>query len=181
MAADSIVRGLRAVADHFGRSLRTVQRWAKEGMPRLSGKRFDLIQVQAWLDLKDGKAPVGREASGDSRQPGLPAVDSGKDHWDKKAKEWQAKTRELEYRKLLGELVEIREVEQLFVDRIMAVKQGLLGLSRGLPPQLAHCRDEREMEVIINGAVRHLLEMFSRSLSESLGAKGSQPVAQVAE
>ena len=62
----------------------------------------------------------------------MPRENGGKDHWDKKAKEWQARTRELEYRKLLGELVERREVEAQFVSRILAVKQGLLALARGL-------------------------------------------------
>ena len=72
----------------------------------------------------------------------------------------------MDLRQRRGELVERQEVEQLFISRIMAVKQGLLNLPRGLPPQLIHCKEEREMEGIIARVVRELLESFSRPLPE---------------
>ena len=167
---DSIVTGIQAVAEHFGKSERQVRRWIRAGMPRLSGKRFDLLQVQAWLDRKQG---IG--VSDSAETPGLRgerqrerkltfADHRGKDFWDGQAKQYQAKLRELEYRQRQGELVELQEVEAMFVARIMAVKQGLLALSRVLPPQLSHCRDERDMEIFIARAVRSLLEVFSRPL-----------------
>lgn len=46
---DQIVEGLPAVAIHFGKSLRQVQRWARAGMPALSRKQYDLGQVRLWL------------------------------------------------------------------------------------------------------------------------------------
>jgi hypothetical protein len=49
MEADTIVKGLPMVSDHFGKSLRQVQRWARQGMPRLSGGQYDLTQIRAWL------------------------------------------------------------------------------------------------------------------------------------
>jgi hypothetical protein len=97
-------------------------------------------------------------------------LESGKDFWDGQNKKFQAQRRELELRHRRGELVERKEVEQLFVARIMAVKQGLLILARALPPQLAACSSEREMEPIIHRAVRNLLEAFARPLPETIGA-----------
>ena len=101
-------------------------------------------------------------------------AEGDKDYWDMRGKKAQAQKRELDLRQRRGELVERREVEQLFIARIMAVKQGLLNLSRGLPPQLRQCRDEREMEGIIARAVRDLLESFSRPLPENLGGAGPE-------
>ncbi|OGP69677.1 MAG: hypothetical protein A2Y80_02110 [Deltaproteobacteria bacterium RBG_13_58_19] len=179
---DSIVKGKEALARLLGVSARTVRRWAKDPVfPKLSGGRYDRHQVQDWLDRRDGREPAARAGKEkDPRQQELPRENGGKDHWDKKAKEWQARTRELEYRKLLGELVERREVEAQFVSRILAVKQGLLALARGLPPQLIHCREEREMEVIVHREVRGLLEAFSRPLPERLGAEGGKGSPEVA-
>jgi hypothetical protein len=174
MAEDSIVQGLEAVAQHFGKSTRQVRRWIAAGMPRLSGKRFDVLQIQDWLDRRQGlEAPGARARGGDPRQWNLPE-ESGKDFWDKEAKKWQARHRELEFKKRQGELVERLEVEQLFVARIMAVKQALLTLSRALPPQLATCSSEREMEPIISRAVRDILSAFARPLPESF-APGEAP------
>jgi phage terminase Nu1 subunit (DNA packaging protein) len=157
------------VARHFGKSLRQVQRWAKQGMPVLSGGRYDLMQIEAWRRLKKGGRGPG--VAGDPRRHGqLDLVaENDKDYWDMRGKKAQAQQRELDLRKRRGELVERAEVEQLFIARIMAVKQGLLNLSRGLPPQLIHCKEEREMEVIVARAIRDLLESFSRPLPENLG------------
>jgi phage terminase Nu1 subunit (DNA packaging protein) len=181
---DSIIVGQKAVAEVFEVTERTVRNWIKAGMPRLSKRRFDRQQIQAWLDRRDGQV-VARPAGllGDPRQPEL-TLESGKDFWDGQNKKFQAQRRELELRHRRGELVELAAVEQLFVARIMAVKQGLLILARALPPQLATCSHEREMEPIIHRAVRNLLEDFARPLPENIGAgagNAGPESAQVAE
>lgn len=169
----SIVDSMEKVARHFGKSLRQVQRWATQGMPVLSGRRYDLLQVAAWRRLKKGGR--GPAAAIDPRSQGQPnlVAEGDKDYWDMRAKKAQAEQREMDLRQRRGELVERQEVEQLFISRIMAVKQGLLNLPRGLPPQLIHCKEEREMEGIIARAVRDLLESFSRPLPESIGGEGN--------
>jgi hypothetical protein len=181
---DSIIVGQKAVAEVFGVTERTVRNWIKAGMPKLSKRRFDRQQIQAWMDRKDGQVAT-RPAGlwGDPRQPELP-VSSGKDFWDGQNKMFQAQRRELELKQRRGELVERAEVEQLFVARIMAVKQGLLILARALPPQLATCSNEREMEPIIHRAVHNLLEDFARPLPEPLGCgagNAGPDMAQVAD
>jgi phage terminase Nu1 subunit (DNA packaging protein) len=167
---DSIIVGQKAVAEVFEVSERTVRNWIAAGMPRLSKRRFDRGQIQAWLDRRDGQA-VTRSAApgGDPRQP-LLAESRGKDYEDARLKKARAELLEMDIKQRRGELVPIREVEQMFVARIMAVKQGLLSLSRALPPQLVVCQTEREMEPVIAKAVRNLLESFARPLPESLTA-----------
>jgi hypothetical protein len=44
-----IAKTLREVAQHFGKCERTAQRWARAGMPRIAGGRYDLGQVEDWL------------------------------------------------------------------------------------------------------------------------------------
>jgi len=173
---DSIVVGVEKVAKHFGVTPRTVYTWMKNGMPRLSQKRFDLLQVQEWLERRKG---ILRPGPGpgyvDPKQRTLgevgsdPVGASGKDFQEERYKKARADEAEIRVKKLKAELVERSELTQLFVVRIMAVKQGLLSFARSLPPQLIHCQNEREMEAIILGAVRELLLSFSRPLPENLG------------
>lgn len=163
--SETIVEGLQAVAEHFRKSVRQVRNWRREGMPVLSGDRYDLVQIESWrAQKKGGRGP----AAPDGRQPAL-VREGDKDYQDMRAKRAMADLRELEYKLRRGEVVERKEVEQLFVSRIMAVKQGLLNLSRSLPPQLSHCQEEREMEILIARAVRELLDDFSRPLPAGLG------------
>jgi len=179
---DTIVKGLKAVAAHFGKSLRQVQRWAlAPDFPRLSGRRFDLFQIKEWLDLKDGKPPARARYEGDLGQPFLPAEPRGKEAQEARLKKISADIKELELKKMQGEVVERRQVEQMFVSRILAVKQGLLALSRSLPPQLINCESECEIEIIISRVVRGLLEEFSRPLPSHLAGSGSPHIEPESE
>ena len=163
-----VVGTLKQTAEYYGKSVRTLRRWSRAGMPILPGNRYDLDQIDFWLDTRKGVAPAqeqdSKEAQGEpgGAPPAPPA--SGKDHWEAQNKEWQARQRELDYRKRAGELVEKSEVEQLFVARIVAVKQGLLSLERSLPPELIGCKSEREMAAVIRRSVIALLEEYSRQL-----------------
>lgn len=167
----TIVNSLEKVARHFGKTLRTAQRWAREGMPGLSGGRYDLLQIEAWRKVKKGGRGPG--APVDPLQHGQPTLvaEGDKDYCDMRAKKAQAEKRELDLRQRQGELVEREEVEQLFIARIMAVKQGLLSLPRALPPQLIHLKEEREMEGVIARAVRDLLSSFSRGMPPNVGGR----------
>jgi len=166
---DTIVHGFKGLAEYFGKSERQVRRWVKAGCPMLSGRRFDVLQVQAWLDARQGREPAPRRVNGDPRQPPL-TVQRGRDFEDARMKKARADLLELQLRKRRGELVERTEVEKLFVARVVAVTQGLEALARALPPQLIHCRDEREMEEVISQAVRQLREIYSRPLPAQIGS-----------
>lgn len=171
---DSIVVGIEAVAQHFGRSERQVRRWLRDGAPRLSQNRFDVLQIREWLDRRQGSRR-SREPYQDPKQLFLGEGPAGKEVQEERLKKAKADLAEMEVKQRRGELVARREIEQMFVARIMAVRQGLLTLSRGLPPQLIHCQDEREMEIIITAATRELLLNFSRPLPEALGGVAAPP------
>lgn len=172
---DTIVTGTEAVAQHFGVTKRSVYRWLREGMPRLSQKRFDLLQIQEWLERRKGIIRPGPEPGRgyhDPRQLSFAdqAAASGKSFHDERLKKAKADLAEMEVKQRRGELVAKKDIYHHFVGRITVVKQGLLSLARSLPPRLIHCKTEREMEVIITMAVRELLENFSRPLPERLGS-----------
>ncbi len=166
---NTIVKGTAAVALHFGVARRTVQRWAKDPtFPKLPGRKFELVQIQLWLDRKDGRSLPPPAKGQDPHQPEL-TEQRGKSFQEERLTRLKADRAELDLGQRRGELVERAEVEQLFITRIMAVRQGLLSLSRALPPLLATCQNEREMEAIIAGKVRELQEEFGRPLPEKWG------------
>lgn len=152
------VKGKQAVAEHFGVSVRTIGNWERSGMPGRVGREYDVVAIQVWRDRRQGRSPAM-----DERQ-GVLTSQRGKDFQDERLKKAKADLVEMEVRQRRKELVEWGQVEKMFVDRIMAVKQGLLSLARALPPQLIRCREEREMEVMISQSVHDLLEVYSREL-----------------
>jgi phage terminase Nu1 subunit (DNA packaging protein) len=154
----SIVDSMEKVARHFGKSLRQVQRWATQGMPVLSGRRYDLLQVAAWRRLKKGgRGPAAASDPHSHGQPNLVA-EGEKDYWDMRAKKAQAEQREMDLRRRRGELVERSELKELSIARIIAVKQGLKSLARSLPALLPIPPEaRREAEAIITERVRELL------------------------
>lgn len=169
---------LKETAAHYGKSVRTLRRWSRAGMPVLPGNRYDLDQIDLWLERKRGAAPLDESESSpaeEGEQPGasepaLPQPGQGKDHWDAKNKEWQAKQRELEYRKKYGELVERSEVERLFQTRIIVVTQRLESGPRTLAPELVG-KDAREIEAILHKWVRDMREEYSGPLPAPIGAE----------
>lgn len=164
-----ILVGIDSVAEFLGKSTKTVRRYLAEGMPRLGEKRFHREQVKAWFDeRKKIRAPRSPGYQDPKQLTFGQAGGEGKDYHDERLKRAKADEAEIKVRQLKGELVALAEVDQLHVARGTVVKQGLLTFARSLPPRLIHCKDEREMEVVIMGAVRELLEAFSSPLPESL-------------
>jgi hypothetical protein len=171
-----IFENIGELAAHFGKTKRTVHNWIRRGLPRRDDGTFDRQTVQNWLDGKQGVAPEPSPGQNDTDRGG------GKDWWDKENKKYQARMRELEYRRKAGEYVLWKKVEDEFVARILAVKHALLALERSLPPDLVACRTEREMAVIIRRVIYGILERFARPLPDSLRpAKATKPIDQVDE
>jgi len=150
----TVVYGPEPVAKHFGVTVRTVQLWVKKGMPK-SGKYYDLVQCELWRQ-KQQEQEASTSGDGDGEEAG-----ESKSYWSKREIKARAELKEMELRQRQGELIEAKNVEKFFVARIIAVKQGLLTLSRSLPP-LLYGKNEREMEAIISKKVRELLEGFAR-------------------
>jgi phage terminase Nu1 subunit (DNA packaging protein) len=169
MTGEIIVKGKAAVAEHFGVSVRQVRNWEMAGMPGRSGRDYDLVKIQLWRDQRPGvrgRAPADPDAHGQLQ------LQPRKELEEERLLKNRADKLELENRRRRGELIERAEIEQLFITRIMALKQRLLSLPRELPPKLIVCRSEREQEAVIARAVRLLLEAFSRPLPEGLGGGG---------
>ena len=194
MASDRVVDTIEEVAAHVGKSMRSVYRWLKAGLPMLPDGRYDLDAVDAWVRMRRGlpvstlsaasrpapesETPLAPSAAPQPRSESPPppfafdaSTEGGKDYWDKESKKHQARLRELEYGKRRGELIERRLVEDLFVQRVLAVRQGLVSLVRSLPPDLVNCRDEREMASVIEHRVRGLLDAYSRELPAGIRRK----------
>jgi phage terminase Nu1 subunit (DNA packaging protein) len=163
--------GIEAVAKHFEVTERTVYRWQREGMPRLSQNRYDPLQIQEWRERRRGILRPAGPGYVDPKQLTFGDVGSGsgKDYHEERLKKAKADMAEMEVKTRRGELVPKQEIKNLFVARITAIKQAILTFSRGLPPQLIHCKTEREMEVILAAAAFELLAAFCRPLPAALG------------
>lgn len=173
MTEPNVFSDISEVAKFYGKSVRTIYRWQRQGMPAMPDGRYAQADIDAWRRVKKGldPAPTGTvEGAGDGSVQGQGQLEAGdgKDWWDKENKRWQARSRELDYRKRIGELIEKKKVEDEFVARVHAVKQALVSLERALPPDLVACRSEREMSAVIHKAVYAILENFSRPLPPHL-------------
>lgn len=159
------VKGLQEIAKFFEVDPRTVRNWRARGAPITKRYEADLGEVQLWrAKMKKG--------GGEAAVQGFLGPQRGKDYEETRLKKAQADKMELEVKVRRGQLIERREVERLFVERILAVKQGLLAFARSLPPQLIHCASEREMEEVIGREVRALLEAYSRPLPTGMQGNG---------
>lgn len=171
---DTIVKGTQAVADHFEVSRRTVQRWCKDPtFPKLPGRRFDLVQIRIWRDLKDGRpaAPPGR--LGDARQPELP-VQRGKDFEEQRFKRIKADREELALRRDRGELIEVAGLEALLAPRAMAYRQGMISFEQILAPKMAAAlglppESMRVMNTVIHDVAHEVLNNVLRALTLPAG------------
>lgn len=168
---EPVVKGQQAVADHFAVSDRTVRNWIKDGMPKRPGGRYDLPEIQRWLDAREG-LPFGRPpGSGQPDDPrqGTLADGSGKSYQEERFKKFKANLAELEYRQRVGELIEVRELEALLTPRAMAYRQGLVAFEQLLSPKLAGAlglppESMRLMNVIIRQVTREVLAKVLRAL-----------------
>ena len=145
-----------------------MRRWVNnQDFPKLSGRRYDLLQVQAWLDVRNGQpaAPHRRQAA-DPHQTFLPQESRGKEKEDARLKKINADIKELELKKLLRELIPLAEVEALLAPRAMAYRQGILamqtlapeiGLRYSLPPEAV-----REVAKMIASRGREILANMLR-------------------
>jgi phage terminase Nu1 subunit (DNA packaging protein) len=135
------------VAKAFRVTLRTVQRWIREGMPKTSEGFYDVIEVQAWRILRGGR----------NQQ----ATDTDKEKWDTKFRQMRALLAEMEYKKRLGELITREEVEQGRVQRILAVKKALLSLPRRVAPQVVSL-DVRSVQTVLEKRIHEIIDNFAR-------------------
>lgn len=134
------------VARAFKVAVRTVQRWAKDGMPQTPEGFYDITEIQAWRLLKENQ---------------VAASDTDKEKWDTKFRQMKALLAEMEYKKRLGELVTLEEVEEGRVQRILAVKKALLSLPRRVAPQVAGL-DVRSAQSVLEKRIHEIIDNFAK-------------------
>lgn len=146
-SSPGIVDSQEKVAKRFGVAVRTVERWVKEGMPIGSGGGYNLTDIQTWRFTRK------KDRQGKTK--------NNVDKWTDQFREYKAKLAEIEYRKKTGELITRDEVEQSFVQRVIAIKRSLLMLPRSLPPQLVGL-EPRQIQGILLDRIKEICNNFAQ-------------------
>jgi len=135
----------------------TLKRWVGMGLPCTRGgkrvpRQFNEGEVVAWM-----------RANKLTGKPGRPLSEGGKDLQAAKLRKENAMARkyELENARTEGELLDRGEVEQQRVQRVVALRGGLLTLPASLAPALEG-RSAAEIEAAIEAAVERLLTQFAK-------------------
>jgi hypothetical protein len=130
----------KELAEAFEVSTRTVKNWVSRGCPRGKDGLFSFEAVAAWLETwkpdEDGKSA------------------------ESEFRHWRAKLAELKYLEAAGDLIPRDEVERGRVQRVLAVKERLLGLPGTLAPLLAG-QDARAIQGILTDKIREAIEAFA--------------------
>ncbi|MBM4037036.1 MAG: hypothetical protein FJ290_00865 [Planctomycetes bacterium] len=122
-----VVDRMGEVAARFGRSLRQVQNWKRDGMPVRSGGGYDLAEIAAWLRERHPGAVGGR------------GLREEREYWEARYRKLKCELTELQVRIERGELLD-REVElarkaevlREFRARLLAVPSALCNRLVGL-------------------------------------------------
>jgi len=131
---DHTVKTAEAVAEHFGRTIRTIRNWAGRGMPQLP-HGYDLLAIERWAFteglikermLQNGQ---GLEAHG-SQEGGGDVLDRA--HYELEIKKLDSELKALKLQKETGALISKEDVERGWVSRAFLFKKDLLSMARRL-------------------------------------------------
>jgi phage terminase Nu1 subunit (DNA packaging protein) len=135
----------------------TVKRWVAAGLPcdrnGRKPRKFDEGEVAAWL-----------KANNKTGKPGRPQTEVGKELTAAKIRKENAlaKKYELEIAATEGTLIPRAEVERQKVQKVAALRNGLLSLPASLAPTLEGMT-AAEIQGEIEGAVVGLLEQYAKA------------------
>ena len=144
-----MVTGVKAAA-LLGVTLRTLQRYAKAGMPVEGRNQYHIIRVHNW-DKDQLRAELGARDPIREREKTAVTV----------VKEKQAQIYDRRLQKMDGLLLDAEEVERERVNRIVAVKEALLHLPVTLARKLGGLEEVAEREAIIAGEVKKVCHRFA--------------------
>lgn len=149
------------VAKALGVSARTVQYWARDGMPKTDDGNYDLIEIQTWRHMRNvgannGKNPFAQMSSY-----------AEKEKWETEYRKYRAKMAELAYLEQEGALVRRDAVERESVEKILAVKKALLAIPKSLAPLLVGL-DVLDMQVIIQEKIEEIITDFAGGQNKSV-------------
>jgi len=143
-----IVESQEKVAQAFGVAVRTVERWAKDGMPRRPDGTYSLADIQEWRYARK----LAKTAKPSSRN---------KIDWETEYRKNKALLAEIELKERMGELVPLADVKREIVREFVSVKNKLLALPRVLAPQVAGL-EVRQAEDVIRRRMLEIINDFSR-------------------
>jgi phage terminase Nu1 subunit (DNA packaging protein) len=142
-----IVDSQEKVAKIFNVSVRTVARWAKDGMPVTPQGMYDLLDIRAWRLVKNKRA-------------GAKEKENNQDLWDSRYREYKARLAEITLKKATGDLIPKETIERELVQVSLTVKHAFLGLPKQVAPQLAGL-DPRPIEVILSKRIKEIINEFA--------------------
>lgn len=152
-----IVSNQKIVAVVFNKSIRSIQRWASEGMPVRSDGRYDLSEIYLW------RAKIEAEEREKESQ----------NKWKDDHEKWKAKQAEVRYQKMIGELVSAEEVKEERIKRILVWKRQMMQLPHVLAPKVEGMT-AREAQVVINDHINTILDRFSAISTEAKRGAGKR-------
>lgn len=147
----AVVESMEEVAKAFGlKTVRTVQRWKKDGMPCKGGDRYDIKEITAWK--------IGKEF----QKTGNSDSDiNGDGYWQNRYRKAKALNEELRYRENLGQLIPRADVEKLGVQKVIQIRRAFQALPRSLAPQLVGL-EAREIEALLAEKTKEIIAGFTR-------------------
>lgn len=122
------------------------------------------------IPLHDGKInPAEADAILDRRSDG--DAEGAPDYWTEHARleKLKADEKDLAVRKLHGELIEVEEVQKVWMKHIGAARARILSLPRKLAPVLKGMKTTREIEAAIKLEVYEALHELSEYQDDELG------------
>lgn len=139
-----IVDSREKVAKVFGVAWRTVERWVKDGMPMTPDKKYNLLDIRSWreLRLKRKKTPVKSE-----------------DELNK----WKIEKIKLEVQERQGKLISIETVENELIRLFIEVKRKMLNIAptgAAILSARLGC-DARQAEVILDAKIKDAIKPLS--------------------
>ena len=147
-AYPGIVNSQEKVAKVFDVSIRTVQNWVRDGMPVSSEGKYDLLEVRAWRLIRSQ-----RKRSKEGK----------KTDWEQRYREYKARLTELELKKEMGEVIDLRQAEKEIIYNILGIKRRLLALPKEIAPQLAGLETRKIFE-LLTSRLNELLSGFAQGL-----------------
>jgi phage terminase Nu1 subunit (DNA packaging protein) len=134
------------VANLFGVNVRTVRRWADQGMPKTSKGHYNIAEIQEWRFCK-GKGKTKK-------------LDPKEANWENIYRRYKALLAELEWKERTKQLVPVAEVEKNNINKILAIKTRLLALPNTVAPQVVGL-ETKEIAEILRKRVEEILDAFA--------------------
>lgn len=158
--ADPVVVGtVKAVAEHFGVTSRTVQNWKDAGMPWRAGY-FDLTAIAAWREANKGDSTKQVEL----QERGA---------WETQLAQFKAQRAKLEYEELAGQLIKIDGPKRIVEQTIHAIRTHLEQFPDRLAGMLNYPVERTALLNTAKLAMTDLLRTVQHQLRESVDEDAS--------